>query len=53
MVGQGKAQTLSPTTRNEAVEIPTFGELAEVSTVRGRALPWANRPLAQGSVPAR
>jgi len=29
---QGKARTQSPTTRNYAVAIPTFGEFAKVST---------------------
>jgi len=31
-VDQGRARTQSPTTRNYAVEIPTFGEFAKVST---------------------
>lgn len=29
---QGKARTQSPTTTNYAVEFPTFGEIAGVST---------------------
>jgi len=29
---QGQARTQSPNTRNYAVEIPTFGEFARVST---------------------
>ncbi len=28
---QGRARTQSPTTRNYAIEIPTFGEFARVS----------------------
>ena len=33
-VNQGRARTQSPTTRNYAIEIPTFGEFARVSKAR-------------------
>ena len=33
-LNQGRARTQSPTTRNYAVEIPTFGEFARVSKAR-------------------
>ena len=44
---QGRARTQSPTTRNYAVEIPTFGEFAWVSTA---AVQWLS--LALGEPPS-
>lgn len=44
---QGRARTQSPTTRNYAVEIPTFGEFAGVSTA---GVQWLS--LALGEPPA-
>ena len=37
---QGRARTQSPTTRNYAVEIPTFGELAGVVSTVAQSLQW-------------
>lgn len=44
---QGRARTQSPTTRNYAVEIPTFGEFAGVSTA---GVQWLS--LALGEPPS-
>ena len=44
---QGRARTQSPTTRNYAVEIPTFGEFARVSTT---GVQWLS--LALGEPPS-
>ena len=44
---QGRARTQSPTTRNYAVEIPTFGEFAGVSSV---GVQWPS--LALGEPPS-
>lgn len=44
---QGRARTQSPTTRNYAVEIPTFGEFAEVSSI---GVQWQS--LALGEPPS-
>lgn len=44
---QGRARTQSPTTRNYAVEIPTFGEFAGVSTT---GVQWLS--LALGEPPS-
>ncbi len=44
---QGRARTQSPTTRNYAVEIPTFGEFAEVSST---GVQWLS--LALGEPPS-
>ncbi len=46
-IGRGRARTQSPTTRNCAVEIPTFGEFAGVSTA---AVQWPS--LALGEPPS-
>ena len=44
---QGRARTQSPTTTNYAVEIPTFGEFARVSTTE---VQWLS--LALGEPPS-
>ena len=44
---QGRARTQSPTTRNYAVEIPTFGEFIRVSTA---GVQWLS--LAKGELPS-